>query len=43
VLPQPLVNSFAAIIFLLAVLALAKAIFARRKRHNRQMGKGAAE
>jgi uncharacterized membrane protein (DUF373 family) len=43
VLPQPLVDSFAAIMFLLAVLALAKAIFTRRKRHNRHMGKGAAE
>jgi hypothetical protein len=43
VLPQPLVDSFAVLMFLLAMLALAKVIVARRKRHNRQMCKGAAE
>jgi hypothetical protein len=43
VLPQPLVDSFSVISFLLAILGLAKVIVARRKRHNRQMCKGAAE
>lgn len=43
VLPQALVDSFAAIAFLLAILALAKVIVARRKYHNRQMRNGAAQ
>jgi hypothetical protein len=36
VLPQPLVESFSVISFLLAIFGLAKVIVARRKRHNRQ-------
>lgn len=43
VLPQPLVDSFAVIMFLLAMLALAKVIVTRRKRHNKQMCNGTAE
>jgi hypothetical protein len=43
VLPQPVVDSFAVMMFLLAILALAKVIVARRKRHNRQVCTGAAE
>lgn len=33
-LPQPLVDSFAVITFLLAMCALAKVIVTRRERHN---------
>ncbi|WP_323141230.1 hypothetical protein [Massilia phyllosphaerae] len=43
VLPQPLVESFSVISFLLAILGLTKVIVARRKRHNRQISQGTAE
>jgi hypothetical protein len=43
VLPQPLVDSFSVISFLLAVLVLARVIVGRCKLHNRQMHQGAEE